>query len=112
HQNVEVAEGLQVFIDGTHATGQFFVITRGDLQEFDTAVAEFLYRCNDVIRGQGEVLHAGAMVKVQVFFDLRLFSSFGRFVNGEFDVTAAVGHHFGHQGRVFRRDVFVVKCDQ
>ena len=63
----------------------------------------------NVVGGQSDVLHAGALVEVEILFDLRLAASFGRLVDGELHVAVAVGHHLRHQRRVFRGDVFVVE---
>ena len=55
------------------------------------------------------MLHARALVKLQVLFDLRLAAAFGRLVYGELHVAVAVGHDLGHQRGIFGGDVFVVE---
>ncbi len=58
------------------------------------------------------MLHAGGQVVIQIFFDLAFLLAFGRLVDGKLDPSVAVGHHLGHQGRVFGGDVLVVEVQQ
>ena len=63
----------------------------------------------NVVGGERDVLHAGALVELEILFDLRLSAAFGRLVDGELHVAVAVGHHLRHQRRVFGGDVLVVE---
>ena len=55
------------------------------------------------------MLHAGALVEVEVLLDLGLATALGGLVDGELDVAVAVGHDLGHEGGVFGGDVVVVE---
>src|SRR4051812_43895470 len=56
------------------------------------------------------MLRTGPTVEFDVFLDLRFtLFAFGRLIYGKFDVVAAIAHYDRHQGRIFGRDVLIVK---
>ena len=73
---------------------------------------ELGHRLDDVGGRDGDVLHAGAAVEVQILLDLRLALARGRLVDRELDPPRAVGHDLGHQRRVLGRDRLVGEVDQ
>ena len=58
------------------------------------------------------MLDTGALVEVDVLFDLGLLAAFGGLVDRELDPPISIAHHLGHQGGVLGGDVLVVKGDQ
>ena len=63
------------------------------------------------VGAQGDVLHAGAVVVLDVLLDLALLETLGRFVDRHHDL-AAVPHHRRHQRRVLGADLLVVEVQQ
>ena len=57
----------------------------------------------------GDVLHAFAVVKIEVFLHLRFLFAFGGLVDREFHEAVSVAHHLAHQRGVFGGNVFVVE---
>ncbi len=79
------------------------------MRKFDALLLQSRDGGEDVVGGEGDVLDAGAVVEVEVLFDLRFAAAFGGLVDGELDVAVAVGHDFGHERGVFGGDVVVVE---
>jgi len=52
-------------------------------------------------RRNRDVLHALAVVKLEIFLDLRFLFAFGRLVDREFHEAVSVAHDFAHERRVF-----------
>ena len=55
------------------------------------------------------MLHAGAVIELQILFDLRFALALGGLIDRELHALVAVRHHLRHQRRVFRADVFVIE---
>ena len=60
---------------------------------------------HDVVGGQGDVLHAGASVELQVLVDLRLALADRGLVQRELDLAGSVRHDLAHQRGVLGGDV-------
>ena len=65
-------------------------------------------RGDDVVGAQGDVLHAGAVVVLDVLLDLALLQAVGRLVERHDDLRT-VPHHGRHERRVLRADLVVVE---
>ena len=63
---------------------------------------------NDVRGSEGYVLHAGAVVEVDVLFDLGFLLAVRRLVDGHFDQLVQGGHDDGFERRVLGEDILVV----
>src|SRR5216683_1461713 len=108
----EDAETLEFFdglVDLADAVLQVGVVGVGDGEELDSLLLHPGDGIEDVGRGEGDVLDAGALVEVEVLLDLGLAAAFGGLVDGELDEAVAVGHHLRHQSRVLGGDVVVVE---
>src|SRR5437773_6884276 len=79
-QNAESLERLEVLVDVTHAIRQRVVIGRRNIQEFEAALLQVRYRCDNVVRGDRHVLNTFAVVKFVVLFHLRVLLSFGMLI--------------------------------
>ena len=66
---------------------------------------------DDVLGLQRDVLHAGAVVELEVLLDLALALALGRLVDRELDLPAAVRHHLRHERRVLGLDLVVAEVD-
>ena len=108
-QNAQFPEWLEVFLDFTHPVENVVVIILGHVQELDPAFLQGGHCGHNVVCSDGDVLHACALVEVDVFLDLALFPASCGLVDGEFDPSIAIAHHLGHEGGVLRADVFVVE---
>jgi predicted ATPase/DNA-binding CsgD family transcriptional regulator len=80
------------------------VAVRGD-EELHAARGQLVHACADVGGRQGQVLHAGAPVVLQVLVDLGLALAFGRLVERELDPVVAARDDLAHQRRVLGGDV-------
>ena len=96
-------------VDLAYAALQFGVVGMRHAQEFDALFAQLVHRVQNVVGGQRDVLHAGAGIKVEILLDLRFLFALGRLVDGEFHIAVAVGHHLGHERRVFGGNILVVE---
>src|SRR3954454_16948760 len=67
-----LAQVVELRGDLGDAVGHLVVVGLGDVEELDAAAAQLLHRADDVARGDGDVLGAGALVELQVLLDLRL----------------------------------------
>ena len=66
-------------------------------------------RLDDVVGRERTMLHAFAIVEIEIFFDLRFLFPFGRLVDREFHKAVAVAHDLAHESGVFGRDILVVE---
>src|SRR5258706_15741389 len=108
-EDAELGQVFDILGNVAHAIQYVFIVVAGSLQEFDAAILQIMHRGDDIAGSEGDMLHAGAIIEFQVFFDLRFFAPRCWFVNWQFDTTAAVLHDLGHEGRIFRADGAVVE---
>src|SRR6266851_1395745 len=108
-EDAETLEFFDGFVDLADAVLQLGVVGVGDGEELDSLLLQPGDGIEDVGRGEGDVLDAGALVEVEVLLDLGLAAAFGGLVDGELDEAVAVGHHLRHQSRVLGGDVVVVE---
>ena len=87
------------------------VVGGRNVHEAHAAIAQGLHRGDDVVGAQGDVLHAGTVVVLDVLLDLGLLAPLGGLVQGHDDLRA-VPHHGRHQGRVLGADLVVVEVDE
>src|SRR2546421_12169517 len=88
------------------------VVIFGRLEKLYAALLQPAHRCDNVIGIQGDMLDTGATIEIQELFYLRFASALSGLVDGELDTPAAVLHHFGHEGRVFRTDGTIIEVYQ
>src|SRR5688572_4095756 len=105
HEDSEVPQRTEVFINGPDPFEQRVVVDRRHAQELHATVTQGGYARDDVIGRDGDVLYARATVELEILVDLRLLLAGGRLVDGEFDAAVPIGHHLRHQRRIFGRDV-------
>ncbi len=55
------------------------------------------------------MLHAFAIVELEILLYLRFLFAFGRLVDREFHEPISVAHHLAHERGVFGRDILVVE---
>ena len=84
-QDAQLGQLAHVLLDRADALGQHLVIGLRHAQERDVVVPHRPHRLDDVAGGQGDVLHAGAAVELQVLLDLRAAAALGRLVDRELD---------------------------
>ena len=102
---------LEVLGDLADATGRLLVVRVRRVEEDEAALLHRLDRADDVGRRERDVLHAGAAVELEVLLDLALPLAFGRLVDRELDLAAAVRHDLRHERRVLGLDVVVAEMD-
>ncbi len=110
-QDAQFGQFLHVLVDLADALRQHLVIRLRHAQERHVVGPQRLDRLDDVAGRQGDVLHAGSVVEVQVLLDLRASFRLRRLVDRELDPPRAVADHLGHEGRVVGADVLVVEAD-
>ena len=93
----------------TDAIQQRVVISGRDIQELDAALLQLGHGLDDVLGRDRDVLHAFAVVEIEVFLDLRFLFAFGRLVDRKLHEAVAVAHDLAHQRGVFGRDILVVE---
>src|SRR5664279_2546617 len=98
----EDAAALQLLNRDAHladalAKGWVRVVRVGGLQELHTFGAHGIDRGQDVVGGQGKMLHTGALVELEELVDLALLLGDRRLVEGELDPVVAIGDHLAHQ---------------
>ncbi len=81
---LELVEGL---VDLADAVLELGVVGVRDGEEVDALLLEGGDGGEDVVRGEGEVLDAGAIVEVEVLLDLGFAAAFGGLVDGELYVA-------------------------
>jgi hypothetical protein len=108
-ENAEALELVDGLVDFADAVLQLGVVGVGDGQEVYSLLLHLRDGFDYVVRGKGDVLHAGTLVEIEILLDLGFPAAFGGLVDGEFDEAVAVGHDFGHEGGVFGGDVVVVE---
>ena len=108
-QDAELAQRLEVFLDFADAVEDIVVVVVRHVEELHATVLQGGHRADDVVGGDGDVLHARALVEVDVLLDLGFLAAFRRLVDRELDAAVAVAHHLGHERGVLRRNVLVVK---
>lgn len=69
------------------------VIRVWDVDELHASFAQVSDAGDDVGGEEGDVLHAGAVVEVDEFFDLRFVNPGGWLVDGYFDGFVGGGHY-------------------
>src|SRR5450830_126461 len=104
-EDAQAAQLVQVFAMAGQAAIHQFIIGLDGVLEGDAGVAHLLDRVVDIVRAQGDVLDAFAVVLVEVFGDLRFVV--GRFVDGNADLAAGRSHRLGFEARVLAGDVEV-----
>src|SRR6266487_6492688 len=77
-QDAQSLQRVQLLIDVTYTIKQRVVIVGRYVQKFDAALLEVRYRFNDVFGCHGDVLHAFAVVKLEIFVHLRFLFTFRR----------------------------------
>ena len=82
------------------------VISVGDFDELDTPGFQVSDVPDDVVGEESNVLHTGAVVEVDVFFDLGFLFAVRGLVDGHFYDFVGRRHYDGFEGRVFA--VFIV----
>src|SRR5882757_4511492 len=80
-QNAESLQRLQVFVDVTDTSGQLIVIRGWNIQELDAALLNLGHCFDDILGRDRHVLHAFAVVKVEILFHLRFLFAFGRLID-------------------------------
>src|SRR5947207_10344157 len=59
-QNAESLQGLEIFVDVADTSRQLIVISRWNIQELHAALLNLGHRFHDILRRNGDVLHAFA----------------------------------------------------
>lgn len=89
NQDIQASNRLKVLLEdetGFLETGLHInVICLGHLDELDTSSFEVGDIPDDVVGVEGDMLHAGTVVKVDVLLDLGLLFTLGRLVDGHLD---------------------------
>lgn len=97
-EDVEALNGVEVLLQlplpllGTQALAHGGVVGRRDADELDAALAHGGHGGQDVVREQGNVLHAGAAVEDDELLDLRLLLARGGLVDGHLDHAVGRAH--------------------
>ncbi len=110
----EDPQPLQVGVvlgDLADAALDLVVVRLRRVEEEHAAVLQRFNRLNDALRLQGDVLHAGALVELEVLVDLALALPLGRLVDRELDLARPIRHHLAHQRRVLGLDLVVAEVD-
>ena len=71
HQDAEFLQLVERLVDLPDARQQIVVVGGRHAQKLHALPPQRRHRLDDVVGGHGDVLHAGAAVKLQVLFDLR-----------------------------------------
>ena len=82
-EDAEALEFVDGLVDFADAVLQFGVVGVGDGEEVDSLLLHLGDGGEDVVGGEGDVLDAGALVEVEVLFDLGFAAAFGGLVDGE-----------------------------
>ena len=102
-QDAQAAQLFQLLAVVRQAAVDQLIVSFNRVLEIDTRIAHALHGCVDIVRAQGDVLDAFAMVLVQVFGDLRLVVR--RFVDGNADLAARRSHGLRLEARQLAFDV-------
>src|SRR5215210_5738045 len=89
HQDAVATEAVDVLAGVGQALGQQFVVGVGRVHELDAGGAHSFHARVDVVRAEGDVLDALALVGAEVFLDLALVVR--AFVDGDADLAAGRG---------------------
>src|SRR6266853_3926404 len=108
-ENTQLFQCVQFFVDVANTIEQRVIVSRRNSQELEPALLQRSHGFNDVVRTHRDVLHAFAVVKLKIFFNLRFLFPFRRFVNRKLHEPIAIAHHLAHQRRVFGGNIFVVE---
>src|SRR6476620_5017108 len=107
----EDLEEVPVLADLADTIQGVLVVRVGRREEDDSLLLQRLDRANDVLRLQRDVLDAWPTEELEVFLDLALALALSRLVDRELDLSLAVRHDLGHQGRVLGVDLLVREVD-
>src|SRR5215207_3489618 len=100
-----------VLVDVPDAPLDLLVVGLRCVEEEDAALLHRGDRPDDVLALERDVLHTGTAVELEVLLDLALALAFGRIVDRELDLAAAVGHDLGHQRGILRLNLVVAEVD-
>src|SRR5215207_3983875 len=100
-----------VLVDVPDAPLDLLVVGLRCVEEEDAALLHRGDRPDDVLALERDVLHTGTAVELEVLLDLALALAFGRLVDRELDLAAAVGHDLGHQRGILRLNLVVAEVD-
>ena len=109
HQDAEVGQHFDVFVNLAHAIRQHVVVRSRHAEERDAPRLQAADGVHDVLGLHGDVLHARAPEELKVLVNLRLLLTGGGFVDGKLHASVAARHHLGHERGVFGGDVLVIK---
>src|ERR1019366_7783382 len=109
HENSKLSKRRDVFVDFSDTLANAVVVRARNLQKLDPARLHVSNCLDDVVGRNCNVLHARAVVELEIPIDLRLFLSSGRLVARELDTTVAVRHHLRHKRGVLGRYCLVVE---
>lgn len=102
NQNIQTLERLKILIQNHALVLQPLlhplVVCLRDADELHTAGLQVCDGGDDVVGSEGDVLHAGAAVEVDVFFDLGFLVAEGWLVYGHFDGFVGGCHDDGLEG--------------
>src|SRR6476620_3588643 len=110
-QDPQAAQVVPVLADLADTIQGVLVVRVGRREEDDSLLLQRLDRANDVLRLQRDVLDAWPTEELEVFLDLALALALSRLVDRELDLSLAVRHDLGHQGRVLGVDLLVREVD-
>ena len=98
-------------LDAVHPLAGLVVVLGRHVHEAHAPGPQGPHRGDDVGGVQGDVLHAGGAVEVEVLLDLALPAALGRLVDRQHDLVV-VPHHRRHQRRVLGGDLVVVEVGE
>ena len=112
YEDTKFRQLIDIFRDMTDTIQYGLIVIFGRLEKLYAALLQSAHRCDDVVGIQGDMLDTGAAIEIKKLFNLGFASSLSGLVDGELDTPAAVLHHFGHEGRVFRTDGTIIEVYQ
>src|SRR5579875_4202935 len=89
HQDTQSRKLVNRFVNLADAIRQLFVVGGQSRQELDALRLQLCHRLNNVASNQSDMLHARGSIVVEIFLNLRLLTSGGRFIDGELDLAVA-----------------------
>src|ERR1700694_5987284 len=112
NEDTQIGQLLYILSDIRHAIHHRRIVVHGRSQKFNAALLQAAHGSDDVGGVERDMLHAGAAIEIQVFFNLRFAASLGRLVDGEFDASTAILHDFRHQGGILGTDGAIIKVNE
>lgn len=115
-EDVKLLQNVQGLLDGDLGRGEVgtegLVVGRGHGEELGPARPQRRHSRNDIVRVQGNVLHARAAVIVDKLLDLTLAFSGSRLIKRHLDLFIDIGHDDGAKGAVFGKDLRIIDAPE